>query len=87
MDNNNFVNEYVEAKVELEVLKYQLSLLKEALQEEEITAARRLVDYNRNHPEDKIDGIALADVSGSTIRKIFGWELSAEAKKILEEDK
>lgn len=31
MDNNNFVNEYVEAKVELEVLKYQLSLLKEAL--------------------------------------------------------
>ena len=86
MDNNNFVNEYVEAKVALEILRYQVSALKEALKEEEITAAKRRVDYNRNHPEDKIDGLALADVSGSTIRKIFGWELSSEAKKILEED-
>lgn len=86
MDNNNFVNEYVEAKVALEILRYQVSVLKEALKEEEITAAKRRVDYNRNHPEDKIDGLTLADVSGSTIRKIFGWELSSEAKKILEED-
>lgn len=42
-----YVNKYVAAKVELEVLKYQLSLLKEELRKAELKGAERSVSYRK----------------------------------------
>mgnify|MGYP000861370334 FL=1 len=79
-----YVNKYVAAKVELEVLKYQLSLLKKELRKAELKGAERSVSYRKERDVSGDRAEVYADVSGAIIRMIFGWEITPEAQKIVD---